>query len=42
MVYKEKIDKALNIFDAQDKQELNFCYGGGEKDAVFRTHRLGD
>lgn len=35
------VTKALSLFDAQDRQELDFCYEGGEKDAVMVAVSLG-
>lgn len=36
----DDIEKALSIFDVQDKQELDFCYSGGTADAVFVAKTL--
>jgi hypothetical protein len=33
-------EEALAIFKSQDKQELDFCYEGGSKDAIFVAKTL--
>ena len=39
---KQQIDKALNIYEGQAELELNFCYEGGEKDAVFVAETMAE
>ena len=29
------VEKAISMYEAQAKQELDFCYQGGERDAIF-------
>lgn len=40
MIRSQAAITALSMFETQDKQELDFCYEGGEKDAIWIAKTL--